>query len=855
MPVQSETAAADAAAGAGTARSESPRRPRRDAAARLFGYDVFISFALGPPPRGSQSYASDLARQLRERDFTVFYSEDEAAPGEQLDSTLRRALLGSRALVVVANRGTLGAPRWVRQEVEIFRAERPDRPIVPISIDGALLDPDLAPSTARWMPFQDRIWLDETQAAADTGLASPAVVERLALVPGRGRSNVKWRWLVRSVGTALLALAIGLGIAWKAAHDNDRRARAELLRSTALRAASEAQAMVAGLRPGGHERALQQLAAAHGLRSEPAEVASATLSTLLETLRERRLLDTGSPIRAVALRPGAGSAEVVSAGAAGRVQRWDAVTLQPLGPPLTGPASEVLAVAYSPDGRRIAAGDLDGQLWIWDTDRGAVLARGAAIAGDGAIRALLYSPDGRRILTGGVGRPLRVHDAASGRALGTVTDEPSEVNSALALSPDGRTLAAADVGTLWLWSWGGGRWVGRALGEEAALERIGATEALAFDGTGQWLAAGSRGLQGWVTVWEVATGRPVGQPVQVTGSVGSLQFLPQPVDGGPAAAPALLVGARGLETWDVASGLRLETWMHAQYGNLHGLALSADGRWGVSGGSDGLLRVWQAQPERPSLAQPLPQPAPEAAGPSCAATPAAPGGPAGAGRGLAWSPDCSRVLRGLRGPPSPGDGGPTGALQWFDARTGQAQGEAVAGHRLREVADRNAKEPQVAIVSAAVAPDGRRAVSGSQNGSLQRWTLDPLRTLGAPLPGHDGAVSAVAVSPDGRTLASGGVDGQLRWWDADSGTAIGPPLRTGQAVRALRFSADGQWLLSADAEGRLQRWPAPPRWLALLCGKLAREMARADWPRWITPELAYVSGCEAQPSKAVAAAR
>ena len=57
-----------------------PRAPKASFASRLFGYDVFVSFALGGPPRGSQSYASDLARRLRERDLSVFFSEDEAPP-------------------------------------------------------------------------------------------------------------------------------------------------------------------------------------------------------------------------------------------------------------------------------------------------------------------------------------------------------------------------------------------------------------------------------------------------------------------------------------------------------------------------------------------------------------------------------------------------------------------------------------------------------------------------------------------------------------------------------------------------------------------------------------------------------
>ena len=81
---------------------------RRSIAARLFGYDLFFSFALGPPPRGTLSYASDLARRLRERDFTVFLSEDEAPPGEHLDKPLRKALHRSRILVVTVNRRHVG---------------------------------------------------------------------------------------------------------------------------------------------------------------------------------------------------------------------------------------------------------------------------------------------------------------------------------------------------------------------------------------------------------------------------------------------------------------------------------------------------------------------------------------------------------------------------------------------------------------------------------------------------------------------------------------------------------------------------------------------------------------------------
>lgn len=103
-------------------------RPQKQTfASRLFGHDIFLSFALGGGYRGTQSYTSDLARRLRERDFTVFFSEDEAAPGSQLDSTLRNALLRSRILVVIANHGTLREPRWVWEWWRGMRLIPPDK--------------------------------------------------------------------------------------------------------------------------------------------------------------------------------------------------------------------------------------------------------------------------------------------------------------------------------------------------------------------------------------------------------------------------------------------------------------------------------------------------------------------------------------------------------------------------------------------------------------------------------------------------------------------------------------------------------------------------------------------------------
>ena len=55
---------------------------------------------------------------LRQRDIAVFFSEEQALAGQPLTASLRKGLHKAKILVVIANRGMLWEPRWVRTEVE-----------------------------------------------------------------------------------------------------------------------------------------------------------------------------------------------------------------------------------------------------------------------------------------------------------------------------------------------------------------------------------------------------------------------------------------------------------------------------------------------------------------------------------------------------------------------------------------------------------------------------------------------------------------------------------------------------------------------------------------------------------------
>ncbi|WP_447511535.1 toll/interleukin-1 receptor domain-containing protein [Acinetobacter geminorum] len=147
----------------------------------MLGYDFFISFTLGPYPRGTQSYASDLARKLREKNFTVFYSEEEAPPGANLSNVLLKALRKSKVLLVIVNEGALLQSTWVRKEVEYFHSQNPKRLIVPINIGNTLEKYGDVIEADNWLNYKNNIWIVEDELAVETGIANKTVVDRIAV--------------------------------------------------------------------------------------------------------------------------------------------------------------------------------------------------------------------------------------------------------------------------------------------------------------------------------------------------------------------------------------------------------------------------------------------------------------------------------------------------------------------------------------------------------------------------------------------------------------------------------------------------------------------------------------------------
>ncbi len=352
--------------------------------------------------------------------------------------------------------------------------------------------------------------------------------------------------------------------------------------AVARRLVAESKAMLAQTIPGGDARAFQQLLAARALASEPDD--GPILAALALRARTLKVIDAGKPLLGMAFGPGQ---RFAAAADDGTVRVWDAVTGEPVGDPLTGHATRVHCVAFSPDGRRLASGSGDKTVRVWDVVTGQPIGR-PLVGHTGVIYAVAFSPDGRWLATAGDDRTVRVWDAATGEPINEPLTAHTGVVYGVAFSPDGRRLASAGGDkTVRLWDAVTGRPAGKPL--------LGHTETVwvvEFSPDGRRLATGSRDRT--VRFWDAASGESLGDPLAGhTGVVCDVAFGPD----GKRLASASYDGS--VRVWDASTGEPCGEPLVGHTDAVHGVAFSPDGRRLASGSQDTTARLWDAAGDEP----------------------------------------------------------------------------------------------------------------------------------------------------------------------------------------------------------------------------------------------------------------
>ncbi len=285
---------------------------------------------------------------------------------------------------------------------------------------------------------------------------------------------------------------------------------------------------------------------------------------------------------AVACSPVEGDTRVLGAGGTlgDGVMVWDGATTGKPPPWFTGHSvNRVLAVAFAPDGRTAASGGgrkgRGGDVALWDVQTRQVIPE-LPKEQDSQVQALAFSPDGTRLAWGCNDGNTYVWDRKSRNISVSLTGAHDGSGIlAVAFTPDGQRLLTAGVGgKVFLWDLAPGRKPVPLAGHKDEVRSVAATDAFAL----------TAGADGTVRSWELNT-RQGGILCQHEGEVAQAVFTKD-------RRHVLWCGARGALRLHYFRRRDNEVYrFDGSRGFVRGVACTADGRRAVSCDQEG-VRVW-----------------------------------------------------------------------------------------------------------------------------------------------------------------------------------------------------------------------------------------------------------------------
>ncbi|HET9093760.1 MAG TPA: helix-turn-helix domain-containing protein [Solirubrobacteraceae bacterium] len=487
------------------------------------------------------------------------------------------------------------------------------------------------------------------------------------------------------------------------------------------------------------------------------------------------LVAPGRPaFQAVSYSPSGATLAAAGAGGALDVWRPDA-GLRPLSHLTVGPTT-LTSVAYSPDGRTLVAGGQNALIYRFALGaRGTPAARRAPLRGFASwVDSLAFSADGRYLAAGDSDNSLRVWATAGWRHIATL-DHPAPVTGVAFTSGSHELISVDEDGTTRLWPFP----------PPSTFVTSGSLYNINFTANGDELAAFDGGPNGDVSLWNLTDpwhpapigsitvpGRfgavagvgalsPNGRLVAVGNAAAKVQLISLAQRGHPRLLGARLGGAvpsieqltfspnmRLLSVGDDAGRIHLWDVSHpsrpvalptldprGRASNVFGVAYSPNGKLLAAACADHRVWLWSiADPRHPRLITTL-------------------GGFTSYAYTVTFSPDGRTLIAG----------GADDTVRLWNVR-----------NPLRPRLLARLTGPTSTVYQVAVSPDGRTLAASTTDRAVWLWNIaDPThpRVL-ADLTAATGEVFDVAFAPNDRTMIAGGTDDLLTFWNFHPGQVV-----------------------------------------------------------------------------------
>ena len=523
------------------------------------------------------------------------------------------------------------------------------------------------------------------------------------------------------------------------------------------------------------KRALKRASSSNLFRAFLVLAAAALLSAAEPSMRQT-LEGDGGRVYAIAYSPD--GKRLASGGSDNAIRIWDLKTGETL-QTLEGHTDLVYSVAFSPDGTQLASGGKDGTMRVWNAETGEPLR--TVETGKSSVFSVDYSPDGTK-LAGSGGDGIHIWNAETEEPLQTIKISTGRIS----YSPDGTKLASSHANSaIRIWD-----------AESGALLRtlkghVYQATSVNYSPDGTLLA--SSGFDRTIRIWDAESGALLRTFKGSLDPFISVEFSP---DG------KMLVSEeyakKTFRVWDVFSGAILQTYS-GHKNSVECIVFSPDGASLASGSNDKTIQIWDAVPSPSSASVRIEGEREHGAG------------------AFDVSIVFSESMRGFERSDIQVENGSITAFSGsgdFYTATIQPLGvhtvrvwvpKKAAGNHIESNAFvfypalRTALKDPAYNRSAAFSPDGSLLASAGAFARIRIRKLatgETIRKIDARSSGGSAAGNDILFSPDGSLLAFGNRD--ILIWDA----ATSKKLHTLKAsseretVRSMDFSPDGSMLAS-----------------------------------------------------------